>query len=143
MSGRGFSNAALDNWITGNHGYDHPANSESAELERCFSCGREYQESELEPQGSALLCSDCLESGERVCEYCGEIRELSEMLAERPNKLRRFAKLEQICERCCTVDSDSLGELSGARAPEFAEFISLRESEMLRRKQAQAKGESE
>lgn len=65
---------ALDRWITGNWGYDHPDNN-PPEMIDCESCGDRCDfPPDRDPDSTAyFICEDCEHEGMFVCPWCGEI----------------------------------------------------------------------
>lgn len=74
----GMNHGALDAWITGNWGYDHPDNQPEPERAICWDCRDEFDISEMEeiphPKSltrNAYLCEDCVEKW--TCTDCGQV----------------------------------------------------------------------
>lgn len=72
------NHAALDAWITGNYGENHPDNFEPEERVTCYDCRDERPRREMEeithPKGKpedAYLCEDCVERW--TCAECGHV----------------------------------------------------------------------
>jgi len=99
-----FNPGALDYWITGNHGYDHPWNSENPPID-CAHCEHDFIPLEYDPDSTALqICGDCADEGIFVCPWCGEIGDGSETETGTaqgiPVEIRGIIEYEIICGPC-------------------------------------------
>jgi hypothetical protein len=93
---------SLDDWITGNQGYDHPDNFPA--LVRCGICAGDFESENMSADRPDDICATCYTDGERYCEFCGEYRHLDEMLADEQTtyQQRKAGKrfFEYFCEDC-------------------------------------------
>lgn len=104
---KGFSTAALDNWITGNFGENHPDNVEPQE--RCKECNSEYSAENMSADYPESICKTCYSDGARICSACGDSDHIDSLLSENPDSIPRLAFLlqrgrfpnrETFCESC-------------------------------------------
>lgn len=97
----------LDDFITGNQGYDHPDNAPARC--HCSECGSDNFPEDMSEAYPEKLCAECFERGFRFCE-CGEIVKLDALVCESPPSVTQYAnairngissyRIDYYCEDC-------------------------------------------